>query len=308
MKGGKNRQLLGYTIIEVMIVLAVSGLIFLMAISFISGKQEHSSFVAGVDQMASEIQDTIQQVGSGEYSDIPINCTPGNGVVPDISPTFSGTPSPTQGQGTNSGCVFVGKFIHFWTASGPSSYEVFTLAGNRLIGGTTNPAASISDVAPVPVYPTDPYNAEYDLTTQDTIPENLKIDTTGSIQGITVDDSSGGVHPGVFGFGFMESLGSIATGGDDSGTYLSGGQTIDLIYAPTLTTPSLTEPLAEDDLTPPSGTAMAYASSVTICLTDGTQYATINIGGNSSPTTAENLNVTSQIIEGPSGYGDATCH
>jgi hypothetical protein len=279
-----------------------------MAISFISGKQEHSSFVAGVDQMASQIQDVIQQVNAGEYSDIPVNCTPGNGIVPDIAPTFSGAPSPTQGQGTNTNCVFVGKFLHFWTANGADSYETFTLAGNRLIGGTTNPASLIGDVAPVPVYPTSPYDASYDLTVQSTIPQSLKIDTTGSLQGITVIDSSGGTHAGVYGFGFMQGLGAIATGGADAGTYLSGGQAISIIYDPTLTTSNLSESLAETAMTPPSGTAMAYASSATMCLSDGTQFATITIGNPGSSTTAQNLNVTSQILEGPTGYGDPTCH
>src|ERR1700722_14172147 len=148
MKGGKNRQPLGYTILEVMIVLAISGAMFLIAISFISGKQEHTAFTDGVNNMVSQLQDAIQQVTNGEYSDIPLTCTAGSGSPPSFD--ASGNPS----QGTTTSCVFVGKFFHFWPnnpgASGAAAYEVFTLAGNRLDNG--NPAVTLSEVAPVPVY------------------------------------------------------------------------------------------------------------------------------------------------------------
>lgn len=55
MKGGKSP--LGYTVVEVMIVLAVSGIMFLVAANFINGKQQKTSFANGVNEMASRIQD-----------------------------------------------------------------------------------------------------------------------------------------------------------------------------------------------------------------------------------------------------------
>ena len=74
MLGGKNKQPLGYTIIEVMIVLAVSGLMFIIAATFINGKQQRATFTAGVNEMASELQNVIEQVNDGSYADVPLNC------------------------------------------------------------------------------------------------------------------------------------------------------------------------------------------------------------------------------------------
>ena len=297
MKGGKNRQPLGYTILEVMIVLAVSGIMFLIAASFISGKQERTAFVAGVNNMTAQLQDAIQQVTAGQYSDIPLTCTAG---MPGNPPTFSGSLSPSQG--TANRCVFVGKFFHFWTndapggPSGPAAYDVFTLAGNRLVNG--NPAVNLTDVDPAPVY-----GPTVNLTTQNTIPQTLDINTGGSIGGITVVDTSNSPHTGVYGFGFMESLGALATGGHDAGTYLSGSQTTNLVYSPHLTTQNQSGTAAIGIMSSPAN-PLAYAKAVTICLSDGTQYATISIGDVNST----NLNVTAHILGPKLGFGNLTCH
>ena len=68
MNGGKRP--LGYTIIEVMIVLAVSGVMFIIAASFISGKQESTAFTEGANEFASQLQQTIAEVADGQYSDV----------------------------------------------------------------------------------------------------------------------------------------------------------------------------------------------------------------------------------------------
>jgi prepilin-type N-terminal cleavage/methylation domain-containing protein len=284
MKGGKNRQPLGYTIIEVMIVLAVSGFMFLIATTFINGKQAHTAFTAGVNEMASQLQDAIQQVNAGEYSDIPLTCTPGS------PPQFANSASPSQG--TASGCVFVGKFFHFWTNQGPSAYEVFTLGGNRLVG--IDPAVSLTDVDPVPVQ-----GLGLDLTVQNTIPQSLQIHSGGTINGVRVVDASGNTHSGNYGFGFIESLGSLAAGGVGA-TYASGAQAINLVYDLGLTIPVQNEASVIGALTT-TPTPLQYARSASICLSDGGQFATISIGD----TRSTNLSVNAHIL---GRAGDATCN
>src|SRR5579884_2456783 len=144
MKGGKNKKPAGYTIVEVMIVLAVSGMMFVIAALFIQGKQEKASFTAGINQMASQIQTTIEQVTDGQYSDITVPCNF------TTTTTIGGSGSPVQ-QGNNPNCVFLGKLVHFLGGSSVQ-YEVVSVVGGRIdISGnpiTSFPAADPRAVAP----------------------------------------------------------------------------------------------------------------------------------------------------------------
>jgi prepilin-type N-terminal cleavage/methylation domain-containing protein len=283
MKGGKNRQPLGYTIIEVMIVLAVSGVMFLIAAQFINGKQERTSFTAGVSEMASQIQDTIQQVTAGQYSDIPLTCIPGS--PPALKEQV------TSAQGIDTRCVFIGKFFHFMPSTGLSSYELFTLAGNRLVPGSSDPAASLAQVFPVPVQ--DP-GTGFDLTTQAAIPENLQVKNTGGSIGVTVNGSA------TSGFGFIQDPGAVVVGGAEDGTYVSGAQTVDLVYSATLT-PNQTETQAINIL---RTTPITIGSSASICLTDGTEYALIRVGDTDSSSKTGQLSVNVQLLD---VQGNASC-
>jgi hypothetical protein len=297
MKGGKNRQPLGYTILEVMIVLMISGFMFLLASQFINGKQERTGFTSGANEMASKLQDIIQQVSAGQYSDIPLTCTQGGGA--GSPPTFAQQVSLSQG--AESDCVFVGKFIHFWTNSVASDYEVFTLAGNRLIPGTSDPAVKSTDVVPVPVF-----GNNIDLTVQSSTPQSLEIDPTGSLHGITVISAATGLaQAGINGLGFVQSFGTLVTSGTDKGTYNPGSQTINLVYNSAL---NRTQPPgigANGSIVTMRNNPLLYATSASICLTDGTQFAVVRIGNTGSTDQSSQLSVTAHII---GVTGDPTCH
>jgi hypothetical protein len=202
MKGGKNRQSFGYTVVEVMIVLAVSGMMFIVAANFINGKQAKTAFNQGVNEMASRLQDTIEQVTDGRYSDIPLNCS-----VVGSSLNFSG---PTKGQGKNQDCVFLGKIVHFYSADGsgqPQDYETFSLATARTattLVGTTN----------IP-----------NLTTHGTVPQRLNIVSMSvKTNGFPATEIT------VYNIGFAQGLG-VSNG---AGAYKSGAQTVGLVYATNL--------------------------------------------------------------------------
>lgn len=286
MKGGKSQQPLGYTIVEVMVVLAISGVMLLLASQFISGKQEKTSFTSGVNEMASLIQDTIEQVTDGKYSDIAFSCqvsasTPYYLV---FSPTLD-----TDTQGRNDQCVFIGKLLHFYNFVTPN-YEVFSLAGARFNSTSgTGPPSSLAEALPAAID-----NSSISLTTQETIPQSL------NVKGIKLTDSSGAtVYP--FSIGFVQSLGSLTsytnpTTGFTYKDYNSGAQTVGLIYAPGIAT----------SCSPPGGTCestavskiqnnVKLARSATLCLTDGTQYAEINIGDASTSNNQLSVNVNRSI-------------
>jgi prepilin-type N-terminal cleavage/methylation domain-containing protein len=251
MNGGKNRQPLGYTIVEVLVVLAVSGVMFLIAASFINGKQARSAFTAGINQTASQIQDIIEQVTDGSFSDIPLNCSFSAG---NTNPNMAPPGSPTQG--TNAQCVFLGKLLRFAPSS--SSYTLFSLAGGRVTGASTptlQPGPSTVDPAII-----------NSLTSTQNVAQSLQV------VGMSITDANTGLtyNNNYYDFGFVQGLGTSS-----GGTYQSGSQTISMVYSP------VTSAQADSAI---NGN-LAYAQTITLCLADGvigvprTQAARLILGG-----------------------------
>lgn len=257
MKGGKLP--LGYTIIEVLIVLAVSGLMFVIAAGFINGKQARTTFTQGVNEMASQIQSLMQDVIDGHYTDIKIKCTAN--VSPPGLPIFSNV--GVVSQGTNQTCSFIGKFIHTPISNKTDVYEVFSLASSR---------TDTSYVTVKPIY------SPIDLTTQHTVPNHL------DIKSITINGAIS-----AYGFGFVQSQGTANSNGGDG--YNSGSQQLQLVYGQNLISGNYDESTAATKLTsnpiPPTPTSSltllsGNTDSVSVCMTDGTRTANINLGGISS--------------------------
>jgi hypothetical protein len=200
MQGGQKRQPLGYTIVEVLIVLAVSSFMFLIAANFISGKQEKTAFTEGSNDTVTKLQQVLEDVTNGHYSDIPLTCSTSSGT---IQITSGGT------QGTNKDCIFLGKLVRFYAADGGDkvNYQVYSLAAARDITGSL-PNAKVAAVS--------------SLTTKGTISQNLSV---GSMK---VD----GAHPTAFNIGFAQGLGTPdeLASDTDTDTYMSGSQTVNLIY------------------------------------------------------------------------------
>jgi prepilin-type N-terminal cleavage/methylation domain-containing protein len=266
MKGGKTP--LGYTIIEVLIVLAVSGMMFLIAVNFINGKQGKASFTQGTNEMASQIQNVIEQVTDGQFSDIPLTCS-FNGSSTSVS---GGTPS--QQQGTNPNCVFLGKLFRFYSSHDASTYRIISLAAGRV---TEDP---LSHTAITPTLQNTHPAVVTDLTNSQNIPQHL------SITSVTVTDVDGSSHTDNYNFGFAEGLGAVANDG-----FQSGAQTISMIYSPVAAPandggPGETDTDMNDHLN--------YAKSAVICLTDGTRFAQILVGGANGD--ASRLSVNRQVV------------
>lgn len=244
MKGGSRP--LGYTIIEVMIVLAVSGVMFLIAANFISGKQAKTAFAEGSNEFVSQIQTTIADVIDGQYpDDASLGCSAG-GV--SVAFNASGT------QGSNAPCVFLGKFMHFNVGGVASSYEIFSLAAAR--NQTVLANAAITPITPIHGAPTD-------FTQLRTIPQTLQV------KSMQVIDAVGGSH-NTWGIGFVQSLGSIT-----GGAFNSGSQTVNLVYSNGLNSGTDTESTADAVL---NSTHIKAANSAVMCITDGTRTAQVLIG------------------------------
>lgn len=122
MKTGVARS--GYTIVEVMIFLAISGALLMAAMVMLSGQQAKTEFAQAARDFESRIRDIINDVSVGYYpNDGNIKCEAGPAGV--ILSTSSGE------LGTNAQCIFVGKVIQFAPKLNPGSVRIYTVAGLR---------------------------------------------------------------------------------------------------------------------------------------------------------------------------------
>lgn len=281
MKGGKAP--LGYTLVEVMVVLAVSSFMFLIAAQFVNGRQARASFMDGVNGFTNKLQTIADQVNDGQFTDIDLGtCNVTGGGL-----TFSGAGVK---QGTNRNCVFLGKIVYFHNNGGsfPTAYETFNLAaGAKTSTGkliTKLDATTAPFTAPVPA-----------LTVDQPIYQGLEV------RQMKVWDDTGTPHEPNYALGFIQGLGAATNSADpNAAAYQTGSQTVSLIYGTDMTAPDI------DNTNPNSAASangrikgkIAYASKAWICLSDGQRRGKIivNIQNNGL-----NFNLENQ------GAGGSTC-
>lgn len=124
----------GYTIVEVLIFLAVSAMLFVSTMLLLSGRQQRAQFVNAVRDFESRLTDVANDVSNGYYQvgSTDFNCSYG--------PSFS---SGTAGQGEHKACIYLGRLVKLGEGSfGKEGYGVYSIVGNR----TESPAASSRNV------------------------------------------------------------------------------------------------------------------------------------------------------------------
>lgn len=161
----KIKKSQGFTIVETMIFLAVSGFMFAAAAVFINGKQASVEFKQGMNNFNTQIQGAMDDVANNNYaSGGNFKCTP-TGMGPSVTTISSA-------QGTNIGCDFVGKVIQFAPQdTNGTGYNVYTLAGNQYVGpdytnvnGDSNVSTTLAQAMPVAVDPlTEQNSTEFQL-------------------------------------------------------------------------------------------------------------------------------------------------
>jgi prepilin-type N-terminal cleavage/methylation domain-containing protein len=137
----------GFTIVEVMIVLSISGVMLASAATVFGGRQQATEFSQAVYDLQSQIQSFAEKVSS---RDIPglgqQNCTP---AAFNASTTYR----PLFGAASNSGeCIYLGQAIQF-TQNSPTvyAYPIFglsTIYNNSVSTGSA--PALLSDAHPEP--------------------------------------------------------------------------------------------------------------------------------------------------------------
>ncbi len=127
-RGGRNTSIQGFTIVETLIVLAVTSALFFAATLYINGQQNRTDFQVGIRNLKQQIEQVINETRSGYYpSNNDIKCTYSGGNNVNIVPGV-------QEQGTNGECIFAGKALVFDSDNHPQEINVYTLAGRRLKG------------------------------------------------------------------------------------------------------------------------------------------------------------------------------
>ncbi len=158
----------GFTIVEVMIVLAVTGILFISAAALISGKQNQTEFDQAIRQVQSQIQQVINEVATGYYPNMGnIKCNGGGGSV--VLSAGSGT-----GQGANAGCIFLGKALQFQVAStDPEQFNVFSIAGLQQGGSGGTESTNLTEAKPKVIAPSSTEAGLPDATVNDRLQNRL---------------------------------------------------------------------------------------------------------------------------------------
>lgn len=288
----------GYTIIEVMIFLAVSGFMFILAAVFINGKQAQVAFQQGMQASNATIVNAINTVANGEY--------PSMGTFSCSAPLGGGPPSFTStlsGQGTNggtnnlsqSGCIFMGKVLQFGYdeskgSSDPTSYSTYTVTGRQYAptnGTAPQPVQTFADALPVAAIK----SGVLDLTQINTLEQGLTIDTTNPsgqpVTGMYLCTNTCSNASQISGIGFFGSFGSYNTG--FAASQSSGAQSVTVVALPS--TNNIVNAIS--DLT---GANPAYkpvvlspGQYVVLCLNNGHRVGSVTIGGSNGQQTATSI-------------------
>ena len=118
----------GFTLVESMIVLGVTGVLFVSMAGLVSGQQSKSRFKSAMTDITTQIQSQINEVSSGYYPN-----TGGFGCYMSSGSLVATTEaSRVKAQGENNDCTFLGRAMMFGVpGTDPQQYTVQTLVGLR---------------------------------------------------------------------------------------------------------------------------------------------------------------------------------
>lgn len=203
----RGHQPHGYTIVEVMIFLLITGVLLTSALLVFNGRRQRTEFTQGVREIEAQLKTVINETASGYYANQGnFSCRFAGGALQIEAAT-------TDTKGTNKGCIFLGKVLQFTEGS---DYNAYTVVARQ----------RTSDNTEVTELGNSPAGAMQTLITD--------LQAAGSVDhyrlpwGITVQKVvvvPGGQNIGAF--GLISSLGTY--GGSDNTDLQSGNSSLDLI-------------------------------------------------------------------------------
>lgn len=322
-RGGNLDAADGFTIVEVLIVLAVSSMLFLSAVLLINGREAKTQFTTGINDEISQIQQIITDTTDGYYpnnSDFTCAGNPGGEVTPKTV-----APGSTQ-QGTNQGCIFLGKAIQFGlgpTTPGYSTLGVLPIVGNSFQNGSVppSPVLTLTQAVPRALYPANASAPESavptDTVERDYMENGLQIANgnnvcishglASNIAACYLSATSGSwQETGIAAFVEGDSQGNIAANASGSGSNLQSGVPQLSLYAVKGSHKDddlMTASNALSNLGGSSSLGLDPAEEILVCISDYGGAGTsglIALGGNgTSGSTNGGVGVTLQIKDDP---------
>ena len=131
MKGGTTKSL-GFTLIETLIVLAVTSAMFVTAAIYVAGRQNKIMFTDAIQDVRARILQVSNEVAAGYYPSMNnFTCTV---FVNNIEIAAGNTQ-----QGANNDCTFLGKSIVFGVDGDKEAYRIENLVGKRVNSDNSEP-------------------------------------------------------------------------------------------------------------------------------------------------------------------------
>lgn len=276
MRGGRPPR--GYTIVEVMIFTAVSGLLLVSSMALISGQQNKTQFSQGTREAESQIQDIINNIATGYYQNVGnLSCTAGTGST-DTPQIIN---SASDRRGTNQGCTFIGHVLQFAPDGNEFAFKDYVIVGRQFYvtpAGTKQNVDNLDAASPTAIATPQPGRSTVEASVVTTLPYGLRV------QRVTYDNGGGNIPVGSL--AFFSSFVQFS-----SGLQQSGAQSVDLVIVP------------GSSLNDSSAAAITQIQGIRntsiknpingakICLESGgtNQYAVISVGANGRATTALNV-------------------
>lgn len=143
--GAVRKSPQGYTIVEVMIFLAVTGLLFAMIALTFTGTRGRTQFQTAARDIESRTRDIINDTSTGYYyrtGDFSCQATV-------AGPVFS--PGGAE-QGSNQECIFIGRVLHFDVDDDPTEYHVYNVAALRRVYPDGPEVSNFQEAQPEPIF------------------------------------------------------------------------------------------------------------------------------------------------------------
>lgn len=127
----------GYTIVEVLIFLAVSALLFGSTMTLLSGRQQRVQFTNAVRDFETKVTDVANDVSNGYYQSAgDVKCE-----------TASLTLSNSGTQGSNKDCIILGRVIKLGFDGNTQQYGIYSIIGKRL-NAAGNDVSTLAEATP----------------------------------------------------------------------------------------------------------------------------------------------------------------
>lgn len=269
----------GYTILEVMIFLAVSAALAISALRLVGGQQAKTEFAQAVRDLDLRLQDVINDVSTGFYiNNNNFACTdsPSGPVIAELA--------NANNQGQNSGCIVLGQAMEFGI-NNSREVKLYPVVGLRRAGSPPKDVTTLADAHPKAIAKTSVGDTVPDGTQTESLLYGLKI------KSIRYDAGSGLVDIGAI--GFLTALdasagGSLQSGSKNADLYFIDGTS--LAPPDTYYTATRINALTKDMKNPSGGIVICMESTARL-----NQHATITIGSN-----GRQLSTNLEIIDGAS--------